>query len=454
MIWMRAAALAGMTALAACATVHETTLPNGLKVIVQPDRRAPVAVAQLWYRVGGSDEPDGLTGISHALEHMMFKGTSRLKPGEFSRIIAEHGGRENAFTGKDYTAYHQQLERSRLGVAFELEADRMRGLTLDAQEFAKEIRVVMEERRLRTEDRPQALLYERFTAEAYREHPYRNPIVGWMKDLEALTVEDLRAWYRSWYAPNNAILVVVGDVEAQAVFALAQKYYGAIPPASLADRRRPRAPAQQELRRVRVAAPAEVPSLLLGFHAPSLTDYRAPWEPYALEVLAGVLDGGRSARFARALVRERQIASSIDVDYSPAARYATLFQVSATPAQGKGVAELEQAILGEIARLQREPVSDAELERVKAQVVASNVFGRDSTFYQALQIGMLEAVGLDRRLIDRYVEAIRAVTAAQVQETARRYLVETNLTVAVLDPQPLSGRRPGVPPVPLDNHAH
>ncbi|MBI5612165.1 MAG: insulinase family protein [Gammaproteobacteria bacterium] len=438
--------------LGACAHVHETTLDNGLKVVVKPDRRSPVVVSQLWYKVGSSDEPAGLTGISHVLEHMMFKGSERLAPGEFSRIIAEHGGRENAFTSKDYTAYYQQLEKSRLPVSFELEAERMRKLRLPDEEFQKEVKVVMEERRLRTDDRPEGLLYEQFMATAYQVHPYRNPIIGWMDDLKTLRVEELKDWYRRWYAPNNATLVVVGDVEPRAVFALANKYFGAIPRAAVAPTPAPVEPPQQAMRRTRVAAPAEVPSMLLGFHVPQFRTGRE-WEPYALEVLAGVLDGGSSARFARELVRERQIANSADADYGSVARHPSMFLVSATPARGRGVEELERALLAQIERLRTEPVSDAELARVKAQVVAGNVFNLDSLYYQAMQIGMLETSGVGWRLLDEYVEGIRKVSARQVQEVAQRYLVETNLTVAVLDPQPMSRRAPRSAPG-ANSHAH
>ncbi len=440
-----------LLALGACATVRETTLDNGLRVIVQPDRRAPVAVAQIWYKVGSVDEPAGSTGISHVLEHMMFKGTSRRGPNEFSRLIAAQGGRENAFTSRDYTAYFQQLEKSRLPVSFELEAERMHDLRLDGGEFAKEVRVVMEERRLRTDDRPQALLAERFTAEAWRVHPYRQPVIGWMQDLEAMRIEDLRAWYRRFYVPNNAVLVVVGDVEPDEVLALARRHYGPIPRGPEVAREIAAEQPQRGLRRLRVAAPAEVPSLLLGFHVPSLSVSREPWEPYALEVLAAVLDGGASARLARELVREQRLANGIGIDYSPIARAGTMLLASATPTRGTDPETLERAILEQFARLRSELVSPAEIERVKAQVVASNVYQRDSMFYQAMQIGTLATSGLDWRLLDRYVENVRAVTVEQVREVARRYLIEDNLTVAVLDPLPLTGRRPP-PSGPEINH--
>src|SRR4030066_1674114 len=316
--------------LVACSPAQEATLDNGLKIVVKEDHRAPVVVSQIWYKVGASDEPDGLTGISHVLEHMMFKGTSPHKNGEFSRIIAENGGRENAFTGADYTAYFQQLEKSRLAIAFELEAARMRNLVLDDQEVVKEIRVVMEERRLRTDDQPESLAYERFMATAYSTHSYKNPIIGWMRDLEKLTTADLRAWARRWYVPNNATLGGVGDVNPREVIALARQHFGPVPARKLERTRVPAEPAQKETRRSRISAPAQGPALFMGYHAPAFSVRSDDWEPYALMVLNGVLDGGGSARFERELVRKQQIAASADVGFSPTARHPVLFLVSAT----------------------------------------------------------------------------------------------------------------------------
>jgi zinc protease len=428
--------------LTACSQTHETTLDNGLRVIVKEDHRSPVVVSQIWYKVGSHDERQGLTGISHAFEHMMFKGTAKLKPNEFSRIIAENGGRENAFTSYDYTAYFQQLEKSRLPVAFELEADRMQNLTLAEEEFRKEIKVVMEERRLRTEDRPESIVQEKFMATAYRVHPYQHPIIGWMADLESMTIKDLRDWYRRWYTPGNAILVVTGDVEPKEVFALAKKYFGPVPARPPEKNPGVTEPEQKEERRIRVSVPAEVPYLLMGYHTPVHTSVGrgdvAEWEPYALNVLTGVLDGGRAARFERELVREKKIASSIGTDYSAISRSPSLLVIEGTPANGHTVEEFEQAIRAQIERIKKEPVSSEELTRVKAQVVARNVYSRDSMFYQAMQIGRLAAVGLDWRMLDDYVKKLNAVSADQVQKVARKYLVERNLTVAVLDPLPMA----------------
>jgi zinc protease len=437
-----AAAVVAALFVGGCSKVRETTLPNGLRVIVKEDHRSPVVVSQIWYRVGSVDEPEGQTGISHVLEHMMFKGTQRLKPNEFSRLIAEHGGRENAFTSRDYTAYFQQLEKSRLPISFELEADRLRNLRLDPAEFAKEIKVVMEERRLRTEDQPEALLGERFMATAYRVHSYRNPVIGWMGDLESMKVEHLQQWYERFYSPANAIVVVVGDVKPGEVFALAKKHYGEAPARAINGTPATVEPPQTEERRAKVSAPAELPHLALGYHAPALTTAGEAWEPYALWVAAGVLDGGNGARFPRELVRGSKIASNVDVDYDPVARAAVVFSVDATPSAGRTVAELERALRDQLRRLRDEPVTEEELARVKAQVVASDVYARDSMFYQAMRLGRYAAIGIDWRLADEFVERIQSVTAAQVQAVARKYLVDGNLTVAQLDPLPMGqGRR-------------
>jgi zinc protease len=434
-------ALAALTA--GCATtgtrvpVSETTLANGLRVIVREDHRSPVVVSQIWYRVGSMDEPAGLTGISHALEHMMFKGTAKLGPNEFSRIIAANGGRENAFTSYDYTAYFQQLEKSRLPVAFELEADRMRNLKLDPEEFGREIKVVMEERRLRTEDEPDAQLHEKFMHTAFAAHSYRNPIIGWMADLESMKATDMRDWYRRWYAPNNAILVVAGDVDPREVFALAQKHFGSLKPETLAPTTVPVEPPQQIERRVRVAVPAEVPQIVMGYHVPVARGDGADWEPYALTVLAGVLDGGDSARIPRDLVRNQKVAAAAGADYSMVGRAPDLFALNGTPAGGRTVAQLEAALREQVRRVREEPVSEAELRRIKAQVEAADVYGRDSVFNLAMQLGRLATVGLDIGLLDRYVERIDRVTAEQVRAVAQKYLRDDNLTVAILDPQPL-----------------
>lgn len=425
-------------AAAAAPAVHEYTLDNGMKLVVKEDHRAPVVVSQIWYKVGSSYEHDGITGISHVLEHMMFKGTKKHGPGEFSRLIAEQGGRENAFTSRDYTAYFQTLEKSRLPIALELEADRMRNLLLDPNEFAKEVKVVMEERRLRTEDSAQALTYEQFNAVAYLNSPYRTPIIGWMDDLENLRIDDLRQWYKRWYAPNNAVLVIAGDVDADAVHNLAKKTFGAIKADDGLRPSKPRNEVEQiGLRRLTVKAPAEVPYLLMGYKVPVLLTAKENWEPYALEVLAGILDGGDSARFTRTLVRGQQIAVSAGAGYDLDDRQEGLLMLDGSPAKGYSMQDLETALREQIAQLRNTSVAQDELERVKAQVLADHVYQEDSVFYQAMRIGTLETVGLGWRTADDYLPRIQAVTAAQVQAVAKKYLNDDRLTIAVLDPQPM-----------------
>lgn len=436
-------ALLALAAATAWANPYEKTLANGLRIIVQEDHRAPTAVHMVWYRAGSMDEVDGTSGVAHVLEHMMFKGTKNLKPGEFNKRVAAAGGRDNAFTSLDYTAYFQQVPTSRLGEMMALEADRMANLVLDPKDFEQEIRVVKEERRLRTEDNPQALVYEKQMAAAFQAHPYRRPIIGWMNDLENMTAADAREWYRRWYAPNNAYVIIVGDVRHEEAFRLAEKHYGKIPRRTLPGRKPQIEPAQVGIKRITVKAPAKLPYLVMAWKAPALRDVDKEREPYALEVLAAVLDGHDGARFARNLVRGSRIAVSAGAGYDATVRGEALFVVSGTPTEGRTVAELETALREEIARVAREGVSVQELERVKTQTIAAQVYKRDSMMAQAMEIGRIEAAGFRWRDIDALLEKIRSVTADEVQAVARKYFDDARLTVATLDPQPLPE---GTPP--------
>lgn len=378
----------------AMANTQEFKLDNGLRIIVQEDHRSPVVVSQVWYRAGSLDEVNGKTGVAHMLEHMMFKGTKTVKPGQFSRLIAAAGGKENAFTGNDYTAYYQQLEKSQLPLSMKLEADRMANLQLTDEEFSKEIKVVMEERRWRTEDKPQSLVYEQFQATVYHAHPYARPVIGWMNDLENMTAADAREWYHTWYAPNNAILVVVGDVNAAEVLKLAKQYFGPLKPQSLPVRKPQTEPEQKGERRVIVKAQAKLPYVQMGFHVPALQDADKDWEPYALEILAGVLDGNPSARLNQNLVRQEKVAVGVGAGYDLITRgRQALFQLQGTPSEGKTAADIETALLKEIEKIKQSGVTNEELQRVKAQVIASDVYQRDSMFYQAMQIGNVETAG-------------------------------------------------------------
>lgn len=426
------------SSLAMSAEVQEFKLDNGLKIVVQEDHRAPVVVSQVWYRAGALDEVNGKTGVAHVLEHMMFKGTKTVPAGKFSRLIAAAGGKENAFTAQDQTTYYQQLEKSNLPLSMKLEADRMANLNLTDEEFAKEIKVVMEERRWRTEDKPQSKVNEQFNSTIYHVHPYGRPVVGWMNDLENMTAADAREWYNTWYAPNNATLVVVGDVNAQDVLKLAKQYFGPLKPHAIPARKPQVEPEQKGERRVVVKAQAKLPYLLMGFHVPTLQDADKDVEPYALEILAGVLNGNASARLNQNLVRQSQIAIDVDAGYDMVQRgRQSIFVLDGTPSEGKSVAELEAAILNEIEKIKTGGVTEEELQRVKAQVIAADVYQRDSMFYQAMQIGNLETAGFSWRILKDYPAKLQAVTAEQVQAVAKKYFHKDNLTVATLDPQPI-----------------
>ncbi len=437
---------AALLSTAAFANPYETTLKNGLRIIVKEDHRAPTAVQMVWYRIGSIDEVDGHSGVAHVLEHMMFKGTPSVGPGEFNKRVAAAGGRDNAFTSRDYTAYFQQVPKEKLDEMMALEADRMRHLNVAPQEFAQEIKVVMEERRMRTDDNPQSKLFEQMNAVAFQAHPYRRPIIGWMNDLETMTAADAKAWYDTWYVPNNAYVVITGDVDHKAVFALAEKYYGPLEARPLPVRRQQVEPRQEGPRCVTVKAPAELPILIMGYKAPVIRDIERDSDPYALEMLASILDGHDAARFNKKLVREDKVALSVGIDYDDTARGPGMLYLHGTPSEGKTVADLEAALRAEIARVQKDGVSEQELKRAKAQLLAGQVYKLDSMFGQAMEIGQIESAGLPYQQVDRMLEKLQKVTAAEVQSVAKKYFNDDALTIGLLDPQPLDGkpRRPAV----------
>ena len=432
-----ALSLALCVPLAALANPFEQRLPNGLRVIVKEDHRAPTVAHMVWYHAGGMDESNGTTGVAHLLEHMMFKGTPSIGPGEFSRLVAAAGGRDNAFTSKDYTAYFQQIPKARLGQMMQLEADRMRHLNLDPKEFEQEIKVVMEERRLRTDDQPQALLYEQMMASAFQAHPYRVPVVGWMDDLENMQVQDARDWYERWYVPNNAFVVVVGDVDHRAVFALAEQHYGPIAPRALPTRKPQLEPQQRGIRRLTVKAPAELPVVVMAYKVPVLRDVEKNVDPYALEMLAAVLDGHDAARFSRRLIREQRLAVSANVGYDAISRGPGLFYLLGSPSEGKTRAELEAGFRSEIERVAKDGISAEELARARAQLIASQIYKLDSMFAQAMEIGQYETAGIPYTADKRLIEKLQAIRAEEVQAVAQKYFSDEQLTVAELDPQPL-----------------
>jgi zinc protease len=419
------------------ANPFEKQLPNGLRIIVKEDHRAPTAVHMIWYRVGAMDETDGHSGLAHALEHMMFKGTKKVPPGGFNKLVAEAGGRDNAFTSEDYTAYFQLVPKGALPEMMRLEADRMANLQVTPKEFASEIKVVMEERRLRTDDNPQSLVYETLNAAAFLANPYRRPVIGWMNDLDNMTWQDARDWYKRWYTPSNAYVVVVGDVDHEQVFRLAEKTYGQVKAHALPARRTEIDPEQTGIRRVVVKAPAKLAYLAMAWKVPKLVDIEHDRDPYALDVLSALLDGHDAARFPRDLVREQKVAQSAGSQYDATVRGESLFILGGQPGEGKSVADLEAAFRAAIKRIQDEGVTAEELARVKTQVIAAQTYKRDSMMGQAMEMGMMEASGHHWRDVDKVVAKFGTVTADEVKAVARKYFKDDTLTVAVLDPQPI-----------------
>ena len=449
-----ATAATDIGAAGAAAQVSQFQLANGLTVIVKPDRRAPTAVNMLWIRTGSMDEVDGTSGVAHALEHMMFKGSRNLKPGEFSRQVAALGGRENAFTSLDYTGYYQQIPANRLEDVMKLEADRFTGSQWPDEEFTREIEVIKEERRLRTDDNPRAQLMEQLNAAVFLASPYHRPVIGWMNDLDAMTPDDVRAFHQRWYVPANAAVVVAGDVDVADVRRLAEKYYGVIPARPVPVRKPRVEPQQAGIRRINFKAPAEQALVAMAFKVPGMRSALVPDGPadddaLALTVLEAVLDGYKGARLDRALTQGKdRVADSVNASNGLFGRGPQLFTLSGVPAKGKTVAQVEAALRAQVAQVAKNGVSEAELNRVKTQWVASQVYERDAVNSQATELGSNWVQGLPPDASDRLIAMLRKVTAAQVQSVAARYFGDDQLTVGTLEPQPLDPKRARRPPAP------
>jgi zinc protease len=415
---------------------HQFQLGNGLKLIVREDHRAPTVAHMVWYRAGSMDEVNGKTGVAHVLEHMMFKGTDKVKAGEFSRLVAAVGGRENAFTSRDYTAYFQQVEQSKLEDVIKLEADRMSNLNFDDAEFLKEIQVIMEERRLRTEDNPSSLLNESLMATAYMSSPYRHPVIGWMNDLQNMKASDARDWYRSWYAPNNATVVITGDVDSKKVLGLVEKYYGVASAHELPVRKPQIEPPQKGIKQTQVKAPADSAQLSMAWKAPRLEPGKLDDpEPYALELLTAVLDGYDNARLNRTLVKQEKVVNDVGVGYDMISRGPELFLISATMAKGKTVDQAQVSIRKALEEIKQKGILESELKRIKVRILSEQIYKRDSIFGQAMEIGSSEMAGFSWKDIDYMLEKMQTITPEQVQAVAKKYLVDEGLTIAVLDPQ-------------------
>lgn len=409
--------------------VFETSLENGLKVLLLEEPKAPLVTVQVWYRLGSRNEVQGRTGLSHLLEHMMSKGTARYGPQQFSRIIQRYGGEDNAFTSDDSTGYVAKLPADRVELALELEADRMANLLLDPQEVETEKKVVLEERRLTTEDDPISALAEEVLAAAFKSHPYGQPTIGFASDIEGLTREDLLDHYRTYYVPNNAVLVVVGDVKTPELLARIRLHFGKIPRGPDPPKVRAREPAQQGERRVYLRKEVELPFVYMAFHVPNLTHP----DSYALMVLEVLLSGGQSARLYRSLVYERQLALSAEASYERVTWDPHLFSCYASVMPGRTTEEVEKALTEEIEKLKREPISDRELQKAKNQLETAFLLGQDSILDSAEELASYE-MAASWKLWGDYLAGVRSVTKDDLLRVARRYLDEDNRTVGILVP--------------------
>ncbi|WP_445117077.1 M16 family metallopeptidase [Acinetobacter sp. WZC-1] len=416
-------------------STFETTLSNGLKVIIREDHRSPVVMTQIWYAVGSSDESGNILGISHALEHMMFKGTKKVPDNEFTRLSRIYGGSVNASTFTNYTSYYQLYPSKYFPLALELEADRMNNLVLRQQDFEPEMKVVMEERRQRTDDNPRNLAYERFKWIAYPTSHYRQPVIGFMKNLNNIQLSDVKKWYQDWYTPNNATLVIVGDVNAEQALQQVQKYFSALPRRATPDRNDVLEFDRIGYRHMEFSLPVQVPSLYMAWNVRSIATSKNPQDAYALTIIQSLLDGGISSRLQDRLVRDKKILTAISVSYNPYNRGDSLFMISALPADGVSFSQAQEAIEQEMNLFKTEPVNPEELERVKSSFVSSLIYSQDDIAGQAKMIGQLEVNGLSYRLIDELPKHYDKVTPQDLQRIANMFFVRENLSTLYLTPQ-------------------
>lgn len=408
--------------------VKYAKLANGLQVIVLENHKAPVATFNVFYHVGSRNEVTGKTGLSHLCEHLMFRGTKKYGPEEFSNIIQESGGEDNAFTTADYTDYFEVINRDHLDVPISLEADRMANFA--PQGFASEKAVVMEERRLRTEDNPEDALAEMTQAAAYVEHPYHWPVIGWMHDIEGLTLEDALNYHSIYYSPQNAIVVVVGDFNGDQVMNRIRDAFGGIkngaPPPPIDELE----PPQDGERRVIVRHAANLPAFAVAYHSPNYKDVN---DAYALEIAGEILGDGKSSRLYKDLVEDKQMVVNVDVEYEMTSFDPGLFWVSAQMRPGIKSEDVVAEVDHQIAALRDQPVAEAELQKAKNLEQAGFIFGQDSVFQQASELGLYQMLG-SYKMVDQYLPNIDKVTAGDVQRVVKQYLADTNRTLGTLVP--------------------
>jgi len=416
-------------------STFETTLKNGLKVIIREDHRAPMVMTQIWYKVGSADESGNTLGISHVLEHMMFKGTSKVPNDEFTRISRIYGGSINAATFTNYTNYYQLYPKAYFPMALELEADRMSNLLLRQQDFEPEIKVVMEERRQRTEDNPRSRAFERFKWISYPTSHYRQPVIGHMKTLNNIQLNDVKQWYKTWYTPNNAILVIVGDVESEQALLQVQKYFADTPSRVTPQRNDVHEFEHLGYRHMEINTDVQVPNLYMTWNVKSLASAINPQDAYALTIIRSLLDSGISSRLQDRLVRDRKLLTSVSVSYDPYNRGDSLFSISALPANGVSFEDAQKAIQAEVDALKTEDIPKHELERITTRFVSNLIYNQDSIAGQAKMIGNLEVNGLSYRLMDELPKYYENVSMSDIQRIANSYFIRENLSTLYLAPE-------------------
>ncbi|MBF0195425.1 MAG: insulinase family protein [Magnetococcales bacterium] len=412
------------------------TLENGLQTILVRESKAPVVITQVWYKVGATDEKDGKTGLAHMLEHMMFQGTKKLAPSQFSKIVARNGGQDNASTAHDYTNYWIKLSSDRLELALELEADRMQNLRLQEAEFLSENLVVQEERRSRIENKPAARFYEKFRKIAYGDHPYSRPVIGLMSDIKNHSLADLQKWYKSHYAPDKAVLVIVGDIEFDHAKTLVEKYFSPLKHSQTTPRKLlPKFPQRKETVRIDVQDDrATLPHYSAGFSVPTFVMADVD-KAFALELLSAILGGDASSRIYRKLVVEDKLAISAGSGYSGLSRGGELFTLSAVPSDGVKFSQVEKALFAQVEQLINQPISERELQRAKNGLITSHLFAQDSVDRTAWLIGRMSSNNSDwKLLVEEYPQRVQRVTVKEIKEVAKEYLQIKHAAIGTFHP--------------------
>lgn len=419
---------------AGAAELQQADFKNGVKLIVEEDHSAPVAMVQIWLKVGGRDEVPGKTGLAHVFEHMMFKGSKKLAPGEYSKKIAAMGGSDNAFTSHDYTAYFETVPATESYNVIEMEAERFANLKLRDEDFQKEIRVIMEERRMRTEDDPNNHMFEELSATALRLHPYRNPVIGWMQDLKRLTIDDVRDFYKKHYVPGSVTVVVVGDVDFKRVKKTVAKTFGRMRAQPTPERFNPKEPEPFGPKRVAVTLPAQLPLLAITLPVPVWQPGENDRESASIAIATSLLASGRSAKMTRELVDKKKVCFSASAGYDPFGMGLDLWYAYGVLGPKNSPEKFEAALWKLMQQMSDKPVRESELAAAKKGMIAAEVFARDSLYLRAKHIGILETVGIGAIHQDEWLNAIRKVTAADVQEVFRKWIRPDRSTTGLLIP--------------------